>query len=73
MYLRYFDRNLQADLDLVDDLRENVKVLKAELQDANGRAASLENNALRQQVAQASGADRRKVSGPPDASELCLQ
>lgn len=46
---------------MVEDLRDNVKVLKAELKEANGRAAALENDMLRQQVSQASGADRRKV------------
>lgn len=46
---------------MVEDLRDNVKVLKAELKEANGRAAALEDSMLRQQVAQASGADKRKV------------
>eukprot|EP00892_Ulva_mutabilis_P009964 jgi/Ulvmu1/733/UM010_0106.1 len=51
---------MQAELDMVEDLRENVKVLKAELKEANGRAADLEGSMLRQQVAQASSTDRRK-------------
>lgn len=46
---------------MVEDLRDNVKVLKAELKEANGRAAALEDNIVRQQVSQASGADKRKV------------
>lgn len=46
---------------MVEDLRDNVKVLKAELKEANNRAAALEDDVVRQQVSQASGADKRKV------------
>lgn len=46
---------------MVADLKENVKQLREDLLEANSRTATLESNVLRQQMANNTGSDKRKV------------